>query len=66
VPSRASRGGEVPLPPGYHLDRTDPDVLTLCSPEGTVVARFSAIVGYVAQSIERAAWEHYRNGTRST
>ena len=30
------------LPPGYRLDYSDPNVLTLCSPQETVVARFSA------------------------
>ena len=30
------------LPPGYRLDRGDPDVWTLRRPEGWVVAYFSA------------------------
>jgi hypothetical protein len=58
MPSRESQRHEVPLPPGYHLDRSDPDVLILRSEEGEVVARFSA-TGYVAESIERAAWEDH-------
>ena len=53
------------LPPGYRLDYSDPNVLILCSPQETVVARFSAR-GYVTEMIEQAAWEHYRNGTLST
>ena len=53
------------LPPGYRLDYPDPNVLTLCSPQETVVARFSAR-GYVKEMIEQAAWEHYRNGSRPT
>ena len=57
--------GEPPLPPGYYLDRTDPDVLTLRSAEGAVVARFSAMA-YVAESIVvREAWKDFhrqRNG----
>ena len=50
---------EPPLPPGYYLDRSDPEVLILRSPEGAVVARFSAL-GYLAESVEREAWEDYR------
>ncbi len=53
-----------PLPPGYYLDRSDTEVLVLRrSPEGAVVARFSAR-GYVAESVEREAWEDHgrRNG----
>ncbi len=53
------------LPFGYRLDYSDPNVLTLCSLQETVVARFSAR-GYVKEMIEQAAWEHYRNGTQST
>jgi hypothetical protein len=61
---RTLRPEELQLPPGYRLDYTDPEVLTLCSPqEDAVVARFSAR-GYVAEKIERAAWEDYRNETR--
>ena len=63
-PSRRTlRPGEPLLPPGYRLDYSDPNVLTLRSPqEEAVIARFS-VRGYVAEMIERAAWEHYRNGT---
>ncbi len=63
MPSRGSQRGEVPLPPGYHLDRSDPEILLLRSPEGEAVARFSA-TGYSAQNIEREAWEDHgrRNG----
>ena len=54
------------LPPGYHLDYSDRDVLTLRSAQdGAVVARFSA-QGYAKEMIEREAWEHYWNGTTST
>jgi hypothetical protein len=49
---------KLPLPPGYYLDRSDPEVLILCSPEGAVVARFSAL-GYLAESVEREAWEDF-------
>jgi hypothetical protein len=54
----------MPLPPGYYLDRSDADVLTLRSEEGEVVARFSAS-GHSAESIEREAWEDHerRNGS---
>jgi hypothetical protein len=53
-----------PLPPGYYLDRSDTEVLVLRrSPEGALVARFSAS-GYSPKSIEQAAWEDHgrRNG----
>ena len=53
-----------PLPPGYYLDRSDTEVLVLRrSPEGAVVARFSA-PSYLAESVEREAWEDHgrRNG----
>ena len=50
---------EVYLPPGYYLDRSDPEVLVLRSPEGEVVARFNA-PGYLAESVEREAWDDHR------
>ena len=54
------------LPPGYRIDYSDPDVLTLLSPdEEEVVARFSAR-GYLKEMIERGAWEHYRKESRPT
>ena len=49
----------VPFPPGYYLDRSDPEILSLRSPEGAVVARFST-TGYVAESVEREAWEDHK------
>jgi hypothetical protein len=63
MPSRTSQRGEPPLPPGYHLDRSDPEVLVLRSTSGETVARFSAM-GYASESIEREAWEDHgrRNG----
>jgi hypothetical protein len=56
--------GKPRLPPGYYLDRSDPDVLVLRSEEGGLVARFSAM-GYVAESVERVAWEDH-HGQRHT
>ena len=50
---------EPRLPPGYVLDRSDPDVLVLRCPDGTEVARFSAR-GATAEAIEREARTHYR------
>jgi hypothetical protein len=51
---------EAYLPPGYYLDRSDPEVLILRRTEGEeVVARFSA-PGYSAESVEREAWEDHR------
>jgi hypothetical protein len=46
------------LPPGYRLDRSDPDVLALREPEGRVVAYFSAR-GATREVIEQTAWEDY-------
>jgi hypothetical protein len=50
---------EVYLPPGYYLDRSDPEVLILRAPGGKFVARFST-QGYAAESVERQAWEDHR------
>ena len=55
---------EVRLPPGYRLERSDPDVLVLRCPHGTVVARFSAR-GATAEAIEREARTHYGERNRS-
>jgi len=55
---------EVRLPPGYSLDRSDPEVLVLRSPEGTAVARFSA-QGATTKAIEQEARMHYRERYRS-
>ena len=52
-------GSEEPrLPPGYRLDRSDPDLWTLRRPEGWVVAHFSAR-GATKEAIEQAAWEDH-------
>ena len=52
-------GSEEPrLPPGYRLDRSDPDVWALRRPEGWVVAHFSAR-GATKEAIEQAAWEDH-------
>jgi hypothetical protein len=50
---------EVRLPPGYVLDRSDPDVLVLLCPHGKAVARFS-VRGATKEAIEREARRHYR------
>jgi hypothetical protein len=50
------RSEEPRLPPGYRLDRSDPDVWALRRSEGWVVAHFSAR-GATKEAIERAAWE---------
>jgi hypothetical protein len=50
------RSEEPHLPPGYRLDRSDPDVWTLRRPEGWVVAHFS-VRGATKEAIEEAAWE---------
>jgi hypothetical protein len=49
---------EPRLPPGYRLDRNDPDVWTLRRPGGWVVAHFSAR-GSAKEAIEQTAWEDY-------
>jgi hypothetical protein len=51
---------EPRLPPGYRLDRSDPDLWTLCRPEGWAVEYFSA-QGATKEAIEEAAWEDYRD-----
>jgi hypothetical protein len=48
------------LPPGYRLDRSDPDLWTLRRPEGWVVAHFSAR-GVTNETIEEMAWEDYES-----
>jgi hypothetical protein len=55
---------EPPLPPGYSLEHTDPDVLVLVCPQGEAVARFSA-QGAAAEAIEQEARMHYRERNRS-
>jgi hypothetical protein len=50
---------ELRLPPGYSLERSDPDVLVLRCPHGTAVARFS-VRGAAAEAIEQEARMHYR------
>jgi hypothetical protein len=50
--------GELRLPPGYWLDRSDTDVWTLRRPRGWVVAHFSAR-GAAKEEIEQTAWEDY-------
>jgi hypothetical protein len=55
---------EVRLPPGYSLERSDPDVLVLRSPDRAAVARFSTR-GATAEAIEQEARTHYRERNRS-
>ena len=55
---------EPRLPPGYSLERSDPDVWVLRCPHGTVVARFSTR-GAVAEAIEKEARTHHRERNRS-
>jgi hypothetical protein len=50
---------EPRLPPGYSLDRSDPDVLVLRCPQGEAIASFSAR-GAAAEAIEQEASIHYR------
>jgi hypothetical protein len=55
---------EVRLPPGYSIDRSDPDVLVLRCPNGMAVARFSAR-GTTTEAIEYEARTHYRERNRT-
>jgi hypothetical protein len=53
-------GWEEPcLPPGYRLDRSDPDLWTLRRSEDWVVAYFSA-QGATKEAVEKVAWEHHQ------
>jgi hypothetical protein len=55
---------EPRLPPGYSLERSDPDILVLRCPHGTALARFSAR-GATTEALEQEARTHYseRNQT---
>jgi hypothetical protein len=55
---------EPRLPPGYVLDRSDPDVLVLLCHDGEAVARFSAR-GATAEAVEREARAHHRARNRT-
>ena len=55
---------EPRLPPGYSLERSDPDVQVLRCPHGAAVARFSTR-GAAAEAIEKEARMHYRERNRS-
>ena len=55
---------EPRLPPGYVLDRSDPEVLVLRCSHGEAVARFSA-QGATAEAIERETGKHYRERNRT-
>jgi hypothetical protein len=49
---------EIHLPPGYRLDRSDPDIWALRRPRGWVVTHFSAR-GAIKEDIEKTAWEDH-------
>jgi hypothetical protein len=51
---------EFRLPPGYWLDRSDPDVWLLLQAQGWLVTYFSA-KGATREAIEDAVWEAYRD-----
>ena len=48
------------LPPGYYLDESDPDIITLRREDGTFVAAFSA-QGATREGIIEAAMHDARN-----
>ena len=54
---------EPRLPPGYTLDRSDPEGLVLRCPHGEAVARFSTR-GAAAEVIEQEARKHHRERNR--
>jgi hypothetical protein len=62
--SETGSSREVRLPPGYSLDRSDPDVLVLLCPHGKAVARFSTR-GATVEAIEQEARTHYRERNRT-
>jgi hypothetical protein len=49
---------EPRLPPGYRLDRSDPDVWALRRSRGWVVAYVSAL-GATREAVEQIAWEDH-------
>ena len=55
---------ELRLPPGYRVDRSDPEVLVLRSPDGAAVAHFSAR-GATTEAIEQEARTHFRERNRT-
>jgi hypothetical protein len=57
--SQTGASREVRLPQGYSLERSDPDILVLHSPDRKALARFIAW-GVTAEAIEREARMHYR------
>ena len=48
------------LPPGYYLDESDPDIITLRRKDGTFVAAFSA-QGATREGIIEAAMHDFKN-----
>jgi hypothetical protein len=52
------RSEEPRLPPGYWLDRSDPDIWSLRRSEGWIVAYFSA-QGATREAIEQTAWKDH-------
>lgn len=57
--ARGVETGTPPLPPGYVLDASDPDVLLLLREDGTTAAAFSAM-GATAGGMLKAAEEDAR------
>ena len=51
---------DATLPPGYLLDESDPDIVTLRREDGTFVAAFSA-QGVTREGINDAAMQDIRN-----
>lgn len=47
------------LPPGYHLDGSDPDILFLHRPDGRFVAAFS-VRGATHDGVAETAWEDHQ------
>ncbi|MGH3146752.1 MAG: hypothetical protein ACRDTR_13235 [Rubrobacter sp.] len=58
-----AEAGAPPLPPGYALDASDPDLLLVLREDGTVAAAFSAR-GATAEGILEAAEQDTRRAKR--
>lgn len=59
-----AKAGAPPLPPGYAVDASDPDLLLLLRPDGTMAAAFSA-TGATTDGILEAAEQDVRKAKRA-
>ena len=61
VPRAQEDSHSLELPPGYQLDTSDPDMLVLRRPDGSVIGHFPATIA-TASEIARMAEEQARSG----